>query len=232
MNISNISKVVAEEYCHRLIEKDKTIKGIFLIGSVARGEAVEGSDIDLLIIDNKVDLSSDQQDNMKEVVYKGQAISLIRTNIPKLEKNIKEGITADICFVKEAVPLFDTGNLISKIKKLVNNFSFNINLAGRIDNAITVLKDARRFLGQGEKEKAKMIALTTSFFLMRGFIQYYNSPYTSAKQMFGELEKYDHLVADSFKKIWLLDTCESVLKGLSFQIDRIKAVANKRAMMN
>jgi len=230
MSVNNKLRAVAEEYCHGLLEGDVSTEGVFLVGSVARGEAVEGSDVDLLIIDNRIHLNSDQQDNMRELVYKEEMISLIRTNLLKLEKNIKEGITTDICFAKEAIPLFDPKNLISKIKKLTNNFSFEVNLTSRIDNAIFGLKDAERFLRRREEEKAKMIALTTSLFLMRGFIQYHNSPYTSTKQIFGELQKYDPLVADSFKKIWSLNTCESLLKELSFQINRIKAIANKRVV--
>jgi predicted nucleotidyltransferase len=227
MSVSDKLKLIAEEYCQKLLQEDGSIEGVFLIGSVARGEAVEGSDIDLLIIDKEIDLNSDQQDNMREITYKGEVISLIRTNLPKLQKNIREGITADICFAKEAIPLYDPKNLTVKIKNLIRGFSFNINLVSRVENAISGLNDAKRFLKQGEEEKARMIALTTSFFLMRGFIQYYNSPYTSAKQMFAELEKYDHLVAGSFKKIWLLDNCKSILKELSFQIERIRLIANK-----
>lgn len=222
MNVSDKLKVVAEEYCLKLLEGNKSIEGIFLIGSVARGEAVEGSDIDLLIIGKGIDLTTDQQDNMREMVYKGKAISLIRTNLSKLEKNIKGGITADICFAKEAIPLFDPKNLAPKIKNLIASFSFNINLANRVDNAISGLKDAERFLKQGEEEKARMVALTTSFFLMRGFIQYHNSPYTSTKQIFGEVEKIDNQLGKSFKKIWVLTDSRQIIKELNFQIERIE----------
>jgi predicted nucleotidyltransferase len=222
MSVSDKLKLIAEEYCQKLLRENGSIEGVFLIGSVARGEAVEGSDIDLLIIDKEIDLNSDQQDNMREIAYKGEVISSIRTNLPKLQKNIREGITADICFAKEAIPLYDPKNLTVKIKNLIRGFSFNINLVSRVENAISGLNDAKRFLKRGEEEKVRMIALTTAFFLTRGFIQYHNSPYTSAKKIFGELEKIDEKLGRSFKTIWVLTDSRQIIKELNFQIKRIR----------
>ncbi|MBU4381357.1 nucleotidyltransferase domain-containing protein [Candidatus Parcubacteria bacterium] len=212
---------LANEYVIENLKKQPSVEGVFLIGSVARNQACLDSDIDLLIVSNKK-LSNDQQDNMSKDVFKDHKISLIYTNIDKIKKNISDGIVVDACFAKEAVPLYDPKNMIIEIKEIANNFKLDINLKSRINNAEDGLNDAIRYEKNNRLSEATAIALTNSFFFIRGFIQSFNSPYTSAKHMLGELNNIDKNLSKSYERMWKLGNLKKILKEFRYQIDYTK----------
>jgi len=218
MNKHNIHlNNIAKAYVKKELINNPDIQAVFLVGSVAKGQAEIGSDIDLLII-TKSPLAPDQQDNMEEITWQNENISLLYSNLDLMKQHITEEIMVDLCFSIEAVPIYDPSNMIKEIKKLSDGFQLNINLKARVSNANDGLKDAKRLLANNKPEEANIVALTTSFFLIRGYVQSFNSPYTSAKHLLAELKKYDPSFFTEFKKIWQNANPNHIISCLERQI--------------
>lgn len=199
-----------------LLRRDKDISAVFLVGSFARNEETNISDVDLMIISKKK-LSNDQQDNMKSEEYYGREFSLHFTNLDLIFLGVKQEIPPIITCISDAKPIYDPENLILRVKSLLDGFSFSSNVEQEV---LSFEKTLSKISEKNTSEK-NFIILMSSLDLAREFLCSQNNPYLAVKHIFKQLYLYNVSFADCFKGLW---ESESFSKIKSIFEDQIKTI--------
>lgn len=113
INYTNLMKPIAEEKA-QAIAKEEKVKGIILVGSVAKGEATKTSDIDLFCIGNLE--YKRQKETLKGIVCD---ISFVPTsffqNVFEESNFLQKGVRIE--FLRHGIVLYDPEEILRKIKE-------------------------------------------------------------------------------------------------------------------
>jgi len=118
----------------------KSIIGIYLVGSYARGEEDENSDIDLLVITDNID---------KEMISEG-SYNLLIVSYQLLHQKLKKDLFPIGQMIKEAMPLIN-GNYIKDIKIKVTKE----NVRWYLDTTEEKLAIIKRYIKNAKAKKTK-----------------------------------------------------------------------------
>jgi predicted nucleotidyltransferase len=144
LNIKNEIFEMLEEYLSDVV-------GIYLVGSYARGEETEGSDIDVLVITNKIN----------KRIEKGK-YNLILISLTEIKDALETNILPILPMIKEAKPLLN-GNLINLYNKTKLT---NKNLSWHIKITKSALKVNRASLNLSREMDSKYMGDATSYSLV------------------------------------------------------------------
>jgi predicted nucleotidyltransferase len=221
--ITSQMKISVKKLVSEIVNKDKPL-AVFVVGSFARGEASSKSDLDLLVVLKKRKSGGSQEDNIVKTKCNGKTTQIIYSSKEEIEKGIKDKEPFYVSLAMEAKPLYDPSKYKEKLNALTQNFSFEINLRARLDNAKEYLADAKELYRAGDLLSAKFVALISSYWLARAYINFLGSPYTMEKRVFHELQKLDPHFHSLFQKLWNSNKIEKILNCYKAEIEYIEGI--------
>jgi predicted nucleotidyltransferase len=181
---SVIQKVVEK------LKEDYSISMVLLIGSEAKGTARPDSDIDLLLFHDNLP-ESNNQDRIEEKKVDGKLFQLQHVTLKEIMNDISGEYDFRIDQLRSSKILFDRNNQFPELEQKVKNFHFSVNLKSRVEQAKDGLRKCKRAKFQKENAKAKLIALQTSFWLSRDYLNYCNVSKTGVSEFLESLKETD-----------------------------------------
>ena len=135
----NIEKDVLEILTEHKLLKD--ILGVYLIGSYARKEETLESDVDILVITDKIN----------KRIKKGK-YEIICVNKEEVERQLKKNILPILPMIKEAVTIINK----SLIEKYINSPLTKENLKWHIDTTKSAMKVVKEYIKLAEETEEKV----------------------------------------------------------------------------
>ncbi len=116
--MSTLLKDRAEQVTEALVEEFPAISGVWLFGSVARGDEDELSDIDLFVLGTDPHLRPSTIRNRLDLKNRPPKVSIVYHTPATLERFVKNGSRFIVHLQLEGEILFDNDGLLGKIQRL------------------------------------------------------------------------------------------------------------------